>query len=178
MSTRSKAMLPDEILANFAPHLSALDAFDRRIVDLLREDGRLSIVQLAEIVGLSQTPVRRRVAALEESGVIEGYTARISRRALGLGVRAFVEIKLDSHKPEHTDILRTALAGLPQVTSMFVISGAGDILIEANTRDLEEYQRLLIDTICAIGIVKEVRSSFVMRSLKQDGLIEGKPPST
>ena len=147
------------------PKVAELDEFDRRILELLQSDGRLSIVQLAQQVGLSQTPVRRRVAALEEGGVIEGYSARVSRRALGLGVRAFVEVKLESHHGDHTEHLRATLAGLPQVTAIYVISGSGDILIEANTRDLEEYQRLLIDTICDMPIVREVRSSFVMREI-------------
>lgn len=146
----------------------SLDQFDQRILDALRSDGRLTIVELSERIGLSQTPVRRRVTALESAGVIAGYSARINRRALGFGVKAFLEIKLETHRRQHTDLLQSALADLPQITAIYVISGTGDVLLEVNCRDLEEYERLLIDTICSLPIVKEVRTSFVMRTLKQD----------
>jgi Lrp/AsnC family leucine-responsive transcriptional regulator len=149
----------------------ALDDFDHRILSALAADGRLSIVDLAERVGLSQTPVRRRLQALEEAGVIDGYGARINRRRLGYGVTAFVEIKLESHKQEHTHLLRETIATLPEVTSMHVISGAGDLLLEIWVHDLEEYDRLLIDTILDLPIVKEVRTSFVMRTFKKDDVL-------
>ncbi len=153
------------------PRTSDLDEFDSRILGALRADGRLTIVELAERIGLSQTPVRRRVQALEERGVIAGYAARINRRALGYGVKAFLEIKLETHRLEHADVLHAALANLPQVTSMFVISGAADLLLEVTARDLEEYDRFLIDTVLSLPMVKEVRTSFVMRIFKHDDVI-------
>lgn len=156
------------------PALS-LDEFDQRILRALHADGRLSIVELAERVGLSQTPVRNRVQALEEAGIISGYAARINRRALGIGVKAFLEVKLDSHRHEHAATLHEALVGLPQVQSLFVISGNADLLLEVSARDLEDYDRFLIDTVLKLPMVKEVRTSFVMRTFKLDDVVHWSP---
>lgn len=152
-----------------------LDEFDRRILAALRVDGRLTIVDLAERVGLSQTPVRKRVQALEDAGVIDGYAARLNRRALGLGVKAFLEIKLDSHRHEHAATLHEALVNLPQVQSLYVISGSADLLLEISARDLEDYDRFLIETVLKLPMVKEVRTSFVMRTFKHDDVIKWAP---
>ena len=152
-----------------------LDDFDKRILDALRADGRLTIVELAERVGLSQTPVRKRVQALEEAGVIDGYAARINRRALGQGVKAFLEVKLDSHRHEHAATLHEALVNLQQVASLYVISGAADLLLEVSARDLEDYDRFLIDTVLKLPMVKEVRTSFVMRTFKVDDVVKWSP---
>ena len=152
-----------------------LDDFDRRILDALRNDGRLTIVELAERVGLSQTPVRRRVLALEEAGVIDGYAAQINRRALGFGVKAFLEVKLDSHRHEHAATLHEALVSLPQVASLYVISGGADLLLEVWARDLEDYDRFLIDTVLKLPMVKEVRTSFVMRTFKVGDVVKWSP---
>ncbi len=153
-----------------------LDEFDERILAALRADGRLTIVDLAERVGLSQTPVRKRVQALEDAGIIDGYAARLNRRALGLGVKAFLEIKLDSHRHEHAATLHEALVGLPQVQSLYVISGGADLLLEISARDLEDYDRFLIDTVLKLPMVKEVRTSFVMRTFKHDDVVKWSPP--
>lgn len=152
-----------------------LDEFDKRILAALRADGRLTIVELAERVGLSQTPVRKRVQALEEAGVIDGYAARLNRRALGFGVKAFLEIKLDSHRHEHAATLHEALVNLHQVQSLYVISGNADLLLEVSARDLEDYDRFLIDTVLKLPMVKEVRTSFVMRTFKHDDVVKWTP---
>lgn len=157
-------------------HPSSLDDFDKRILSALRANGRLTIVELSERVGLSQTPVRNRVQALEAAGVIEGYAARINRRALGLGVKAFLEVKLESHRHEYAAVLHEALVSLPQVISLFVISGNADLLLEVSARDLEDYDRFLIDTVLKLPMVKEVRTSFVMRTFKQDDIVKWSPP--
>lgn len=152
-----------------------LDEFDKRILAVLRADGRLTIVELSERVGLSQTPVRKRVQALEEAGVIDGYAARLNRRALGFGVKAFLEIKLDSHRHEHAATLHEALVNLPLVQSLYVISGNADLLLEVSARDLEDYDRFLIDTVLKLPMVKEVRTSFVMRTFKHDDVVKWTP---
>jgi Lrp/AsnC family transcriptional regulator, leucine-responsive regulatory protein len=152
-----------------------LDEFDKRILAALRADGRLSIVELAERVGLSQTPVRKRVQALEDAGIIDGYAARVNRRALGFGVKAFLEIKLETHRHEHAATLHDALVILPQVQSLFVISGNADLLLEISARDLEDYDRFLIDTVLKLPMVKEVRTLFVMRTFKHDDVVKWSP---
>lgn len=152
-----------------------LDDFDKRILEALRANGRLTIVELAEHVGLSQTPVRKRVHALEEAGVIDGYAARLNRRALGFGVKAFLEVKLESHRHEYAATLHEALVNLPQVVSLFVISGNADLLLEVSARDLEDYDRFLIDTVLKLPMVKEVRTSFVMRTFKADDVVKWSP---
>ena len=93
-----------------------LDRRDTQILAALQQDGRRSVVELAELIGLSPTPCARRLRQLEESGVIKGYTAVVEPRALGLSVQAFVQVRLERHTDENVEQFKRALADLEEVT--------------------------------------------------------------
>jgi len=146
--------------------ISSLDSFDRRILDTLQRDGRMSNVALAERVGLSPTPTLRRVRRLEQSGVIAGYGATLDRRRIGLGLTAFVSITVAWHNDEARQAFEDAVRDCEEVVACYIVSGDSDFLLEVVVPDLESYSQLLIDTLLKLPGVKDVRSSFAMRMVK------------
>jgi len=114
-----------------------LDRFDTRILAALQEDGRLTVVELAEAVGLSQTPCARRIRALEQAGIIEGYAAILNPARLGLKVQAFVQVKLQQHADDVVMTFQRELAKFEEVISCFAVTGTSDFLIYVTVPDLE-----------------------------------------
>jgi len=145
-----------------------LDEADRRILSALQSDGRLSNVELAQRVGLSESPCSRRVRRLEEAGLIEGYRAVLSRPKLGLGLTAFVGVKVGPHDHIEEQTFATAVTALPEVISCHLVSGDMDFLLQVVVPDLAAYERFLIGTLLKVPGVRDIRSSFAMRAYKSD----------
>jgi len=141
-----------------------LDRYDRRILELLQEDGRLSNQELADRIGLSPSPCLRRVRALEEAGIIAGYRALVDDKQLGLTLMALIHISMDRHTPERFTNFETKVAELPEVLECLLITGQdADYQLKVIVRDMEAYQELLLDKITRIEGVSGVHSSFVVR---------------
>lgn len=143
-----------------------LDARDRAIVAALLEDGRLSQVQLAERVPLSPTAIARRIRALEEAGVIEGYQARINRRAMGLEMTVFVFISLQNQTEERLDPFEAAVRAAPSIIGCQLMSGEDDYVLTVLARDLADYERIHKQELSRLPGVTRLRSSFVLRDVK------------
>ena len=163
---RRKTLAMGKNLAKTAPDL---DATDRRILRALRRDGRLSIVALAEEVGLSPTPCQRRVRRLEEEGVVTGYTAVLDHARLGLPLQAFVLVSLDSHAEEVVSRFQAALSVRPEVLAAYAMSGEMDYLLHVAAADFEAYADFALKALLRMPGVKETRSSFVLQALKPPG---------
>src|SRR5512133_1027721 len=146
-----------------------LDSVDRRILDVLQVEGRLSNVALAERVHLSPSPCLRRVKALEHDGVIEGYRAVLGREALGLGLTVFVEIKVEGHSDRLAEQIEEAVGRMPEVVACHIVSGAADFLLEVVVPDLRAYGRLLLGSLLKLPAVVDVRSNFAIRTVKAPG---------
>lgn len=141
-----------------------LDRHDRRILDVLQQDGRISNQELADRIGLSPSPCLRRVKALEEAGVIVGYRAMLASRPLGLTLTALVFISMDRHTPERFTNFEARVAELPEVLECLMITGqSADYQLKVVVRDMDAYQELLLNKITRIDGVTGVQSSFVMR---------------
>jgi Lrp/AsnC family leucine-responsive transcriptional regulator len=143
-----------------------IDSVDRRLLDVLQAEGRLSNVALAERVHLSPSPCLRRVKALEDGGVIAGYRAMLDREAVGLGLTAFVEIKVEGHSEKLASDLEKAVAKMPEVVSCHIVSGAADFLLEVVVPDLRAYERLLLGSLLKLPGVNDVRTNFAIRTVK------------
>ncbi|MDD3518899.1 MAG: Lrp/AsnC family transcriptional regulator [Chromatiales bacterium] len=142
----------------------SLDRYDRRILEELQQDGRLSNQELAERIGLSPSPCLRRVRALEESGLIAGYRAMLDARKLGLTLTALVHISMDRHTPERFANFEQKISSLPEVLECLLITGQdADYQLKVVVRDMDAYQELLLDRITRIEGVTGVHSSFVLR---------------
>jgi Lrp/AsnC family leucine-responsive transcriptional regulator len=143
-----------------------LDRFDRRILELLQEDARLSNQELAERIGLSPSPCLRRVRALEEAGLIVGYRALVDARKLGLSLMALVYIAMDRHTPDRFANFEKQVARLPEVLECLLITGQeADYQLKVIVRDMDAYQELLLNRITRIEGVTGVHSSFVLRTV-------------
>ncbi len=148
--------------------MADLDRIDRKILDTLQADGRLSNVDLAERVGLSPSPCLRRVKRLEDAGMIAGYRAVLDRKAIGLGLTVFIEIKVGKHSRDNANALQQALLTIPEVVSCHMVSGISDFLAEVVVPDLEAYERLMTDKILTLPTIEDVRSNFAIRTVKSD----------
>src|SRR4051812_825801 len=126
---------------------SNLDAIDRRILEQLQRDGRLTNLELAERVGLSPSPCLRRVRILEQAGVIQGYAARLNRRKVGLGLTIFIAMNLERHGEVETDTFRDMIAAMPEVVACYVTSGEYDLLLQVVVEDLEEYREFSLNRL-------------------------------
>lgn len=149
-----------------------IDEMDRRILRALRNDGRLSNTKLAEKVGLSTTPCWNRVRALEEGGMIEGYTALISQNALGYPDTVIIEVTLDRHDDEIFEKFGAALAGLPEVMEAYLLTGDYDYLIKVAVAGTAGYEEFLRKKLYKLPGLKHSRSTFVLRCLKRAHSVE------
>ncbi len=145
-----------------------IDRIDRRILDTLQADGRLSNVDLAERIGLSPSPCLRRVKRLEDAGMIAGYRAVLDRKAIGLGLTVFIELKVGKHSRDNAAMLQEALLAIPEVVSCHMVSGVSDFLAEVVVPDLDAYERLMTEKILTLPTIEDVRSNFAIRTVKSD----------
>ncbi len=139
-----------------------LDAIDRRIVAMLQADGRLTNVELADRVGLSPSPCLRRVKRLER----EGYIAVLQRGRIGLGLTVFDGVKIEDHASERAEAFQQAIIAMPEVVACHLVAGDVDYLLEVVVPDLEHYQRYLVGKLLNLSIIREVRSSIAIQTLK------------
>ncbi len=143
-----------------------LDRTDKRILAELQNNGRISNQELADAIGLSPSPCLRRVRQLEDSGIIEGYTALLNASKLGLKLIALIQISMDKHTPERFEHFETVLAAYPEVLECLLITGqSADYLLKVAVQDMELYQDFLLNRITKIPGVSDVHSSFVLREV-------------
>jgi Lrp/AsnC family leucine-responsive transcriptional regulator len=143
------------------------DRIDRRILRALQDDGRLSIVELAERVGLSATPCSERVKRLERDGFITGYHARLSPQALGQSLLVFVEIRLSAKSGRIFEEFKREVLKLPNVLECHLVSGDFDYLIKARIPEMNAYRRLLGDMLLGLPGARESKSYVVMEEIKE-----------
>ena len=145
-----------------------MDRIDRNILAELQKDGRLSITELAERVGLSLSPCHRRVRALEESGVLLGYRAKLDPIALGLTFSAMVFVTLREGVRTAVEAFENALVALPQVVDAQRLFGEPDYLLHVITQDLPAFQRLYDESLSSLPNVQRLTSTLVMKRVVQD----------
>jgi len=144
-----------------------LDRFDARILSALQRDGRLTVVELADAIGLSPTPCARRIKALESSGTIEGYAAVLNPARIGLSVMAIVQVKLTEHTDETVARFEKEIALLDEVTSCYAMTGSYDFILEVYGRDLESLSNVVLKKLIRIPNVRDLQSSVVLATVKR-----------
>ena len=144
-----------------------IDETDKKILDLLQRDGRLTNAEIAEQVGLSQSACHRRVKQLEQAEVITGYTATVSRSALGFNILAYVFVKLDSHVEDHLAAFERQVNLIDEVVSCSAISGGGDYILQVVARDMNGFAEVALKKLARLPGVKDSSSNFVLSTMKQ-----------
>lgn len=142
-----------------------LDAVDYRILRALSEDGRISDVALGEAINLSSTAVARRRRILEESGVIEGYSAKLSLKALGFAGTVVVMVELSSQAEQVLVEFERDVIKCPSVSFCGFVSGDTDFMILIHVSSLDEYDKIYREELSNLPHVSKIRSSFVLREV-------------
>ncbi len=138
---------------------------DTEILELLQDQGRLAVSELAERVGLSEAPTWRRLRRLEESGLISGYHAKLDRKALGYGVLAIVSVRFSIHDLKLAENFANTIRDLSCVQTCHNVTGDVDYILTVVTRDLEDYERFTL-TLRAIPGVTSIQTHLSLRELK------------
>ena len=144
-----------------------LSRSDRRILSILQADSSISNVALAERIGMSPSPCLRRVRQLEAAGLIRGYIALLDDRALGFGITAYVEVKVPQVAGQNvTERFKEAVRLEPAITGCFATAGSYDFLLRVVARDIDAFSSLLQNVLLKLPGVHDMRSSFVLESVK------------
>ncbi|HET6565573.1 MAG TPA: Lrp/AsnC family transcriptional regulator [Xanthomonadales bacterium] len=141
---------------------NTLDAVDRRLLEILQADGRITNLEMAERLGLSPTPVARRWKRLEEEGYIRGYTALVDRKRVGYAVTAYVTVRLRSNNWQMAQQFEQSVAQLDYVMECAVVTGNADYLLRITARDLEDYERFVKHELAVIDPVETIDSTIVL----------------
>ena len=151
------------------PH--TLDAVDRRILDILQQDSRISLAELAGKVGLSPSPCLRRVRLMEKAGVIARYAAVLDQRAVGLPVSVFISVKLEKQKQDALDRFAKAIARWPEVMECYLMTGPRDYWLRVVVPDLAAYERFLKQKLTRLDGVSSIESSFALEQVKYSNVL-------
>ena len=143
-----------------------LDRIDRNVLAALAKNGRLSMAELAERVGLSKTPVQARVKRLEKDGFIRGYAAIVDREKMGEGHVAFVQVKLSDTRSAALDAFNRAVTGVPEIEQCHMMAASFDYLLKVRTRDIAAYRRVLGERISALPHVAQTSTFVAMETVK------------
>ena len=148
--------------------MSSIDQISTRILHELQRDGRISMTELGERVGLSASACLRRVQELERRGIIKGYRAVIDPVFLGGGFATLLAVGLSSHDRASQQIFESAVARAPQVRECHNITGTVEYILRIETEDIEAYKRFHTEVIGAIEVVKTLTTYVIMSSPKDD----------
>ena len=147
-----------------------LDVIDRRILRVLQANGRATYDQLAAEVQLSASAALRRVKRLEEAGVIAGYAAVVPPARVGLGLTAFISVRLEKHTETHKrnpmDLFKASVQVWPEVVECVALTGETDYHLRVVVQDMAHYSRFIMDTLLKHPSVEDCKTSFVMDRVK------------
>lgn len=143
-----------------------LDEIDRKILRLLQADCRLTMLEIAERVGLSASPCHRRIKIMEDAGLIKGYVALVDQRRLGLPVSVFVSIKLERQREKDLEAFSKAISRWPEVLECYLMTGHRDYLLRVVVEDLQAYEKFLKQKLTLVPGIASIESSFALDQIK------------
>lgn len=148
-----------------------LDAIDRKILRVLQTDGKISVADLAQKVGLSPSPCSRRIGLLEKAGIIKGYAAIVDQKKVGLPISAFASIKLERQREEDLDRFEEIVARWPEVLDCYLMTGQRDYLMRIVAADLEAYERFIKDKLTRLENIASIETSFALGQVKRSEVL-------
>ena len=143
-----------------------LSAADLKILQLLQEDAGLSTAEIAEQVGLSQSPCWRRISRLEQAGLIRRKVAVLDHARLGMEVVVFVNINLNAHGRQDLRAFEKEIEKYPEVLECYTVTGQMDYLLKIVTRDIQHYERFIRDELMALPMIREMHSTIAITEIK------------
>ena len=148
---------------------SDLDSFDRKILNTVAAEGRISVTDLAERIGLSKSPTQTRLKRLEEQGVIKGYRAILDPIQLGQEHVAFVEIRLSDTRETALSAFNKAVRAIPEIEQAHLIAGNFDYLLKVRVSDMSSYRQVLAEKLSTLPHVASTSTYVAMQAVKEDG---------
>jgi Lrp/AsnC family leucine-responsive transcriptional regulator len=145
---------------------ASLDEFDRKILDIMQHEGRISMLELAERVGLSPTPCARRLKRLEERGIIDRYVAVLNPEALGMGLDAFVNVRLRDNSKAAAEGFERAMQTLPEVAEFYLVTGNYDYLLHLRLADANALKEFLRESLADLPIVGDTLTYIALEQKK------------
>lgn len=145
------------------PESANLDSIDKKILQMVQRDGRITNQKLSEQIGLSPSPCLRRLKHLEDSGTISSYVALVDPAAVGLAVTAFVRVRLDQQDDRHLAVFESAVADFPEVMECYLMTGDADYQLRVLVESLNAFEDFLRSKLTKIAGVAQVTTSFALR---------------
>ncbi|MFI8481427.1 Lrp/AsnC family transcriptional regulator [Pseudomonas sp. NPDC078700] len=143
-----------------------LDAFDKRILELLQVDATLSTGEIAERVGLSQSPCWRRIQRLKDEGVVRAQVMLLDRKKIGLHTQIFAQVKLNAHGRSNLTEFAESIQGFPEVMECHVLMGSVDFMLRIVTSDIEAYERFFFEKLSLVPGIQEINSTVALSEIK------------
>ncbi len=143
-----------------------IDATDKKILKILQKRAKITNTQLSKEIDLSPAPTLERVKKLENLGIIESYHAKLNLRAVNLGVTTFINVKLSKHNKKNNDEFIRKVNALDEVIECHHITGSSHYLLKVVAKDIESYQKIILDKISEIDEIDDLQSMVVLSTLK------------
>jgi Lrp/AsnC family leucine-responsive transcriptional regulator len=164
LAIKGVKLLNNQVLSNYLP--MSMDKWEQAILGELQRDGRMPNVELAEKIGLSESPTLRRVKQLEASGLIRGYAAIVDQRLVGLEVTAFVQVIMEKQPDARTEEFHREVMNEPHIVECHAMSGSHDYLMKLVARNMDHFSELCMERILKFPGVQHVESNFSLRQIK------------
>jgi Lrp/AsnC family transcriptional regulator, leucine-responsive regulatory protein len=142
------------------------DNTDRKILEILQQDAKITNAQLSKEIGLSPAPTLERVKKLENAGVILSYHAYLDKPEIGLGVTTFIQVTLKGHRKEFVTLFVDRINQIPEIIECHHITGKGDFILKAVAADISSYQRWMIDVISEIPEIHAMETTVILHTFK------------
>jgi DNA-binding Lrp family transcriptional regulator len=148
-----------------------LDKIDRKILDILQFNAKITNAQLSKEIGLSPAPTLERVKKLEQSGVIKSYHAKVDIEKIGLGVSTFVYVTLKGHNKTNIELFLGEIHNIDEVIECHHITGSGDFILKIIAEDIASYQKLMLEKVSDIAVVDNLQSMVILSTFKDSKVI-------
>jgi Lrp/AsnC family leucine-responsive transcriptional regulator len=147
------------------------DSYEVKMLDILQRDGRKPISELAAEIGLSNTPCARRFDALQAAGIVTGFQAIVSRRAVGLMVEVFIQVRLVSHSDDSPDRFLAAVQQMDEVSSCWTMTGDYDFLLHVIVPSVDDLNDFVMHRLMRFPGVRDVHTQLVLKNIKGPGRV-------
>ncbi|QSE98452.1 Lrp/AsnC family transcriptional regulator [Fulvivirga lutea] len=148
-----------------------LDKIDRKILEILQSNAKITNANLATKIGLSPAPTLERVKKLENSGIIKSYHAKLDTDIVGLGVSTFVMVSLKGHNKDNIDKFIESIAEIDEIIECHHITGSGDFILKIIAEDIAAYQRLMLEKVSNIDVVDSMQSMVILSTFKDSKIM-------
>lgn len=143
-----------------------LDKTDRKILEILQQNGKITNAELAQRVGLSPAPTLERVKKLEKFGVIKSYHAKLDIALVGLGVSTFVMVSLKGHNKENIENFMSSIETIDEIIECHHVTGTSDFILKVIAQDIPSYQKLMLEKVTNIEVVDNMQSMIILSTFK------------